>query len=280
MDFFGAQEQARRQTRRLIVLFVMAVVTVIVAVYAAVMLIFIGSGERQTLSLWDPDLFLIISAVTTLFIAGGSLYKTSALASGGGEAVAEALGGRRVSRASEDLLERRLLNVVDEMAIASGVATPKVFILDDEPGINAFAAGFSTQQAAVAVTRGTLEQLSRDELQGVIAHEFSHILNGDMRLNLRLIGILHGILLLALLGRIILRNTGRSRSKNGGGIVFFGLALLVIGYIGVFFGNLIKAAASRQREFLADASAVQFTRNPEGIGGALKKIGGFEQSSI
>jgi len=279
MDFFGAQEQARRQTRWLIVLFVMAVTAVIVAVYLA-MIVVIGADGEQPLSLWNGSLFLAVAAATSLFIAGGSLYKISALASGGGESVAESLGGRLVSRASGDFLEKRLLNVVDEMAIASGVPAPKVFILDDEHGINAFAAGFTTQQAVVAVTRGTLEQLSRDELQGVIAHEFSHILNGDMRLNLRLIGILHGILLLALIGRILLRGGGRGRSKNGGGILFFGLALLAIGYIGVFFGNLIKAAASRQREFLADASAVQFTRNPDGIGGALKKIGGFEQSAI
>jgi Zn-dependent protease with chaperone function len=279
MDFFGAQEQARRQTRWLIALFVMAVTAVIAAVYLA-MIVVIGTGGEQPLSFWNPGLLLAVAAVTTLFITGGSLYKISALASGGGESVAKSLGGRQVLRASGDLHEMRLLNIVDEMAIASGVPTPKVFILDDEHGINAFAAGFSTQQAVVAVTRGTLEQLSRDELQGVIAHEFSHILNGDMRLNLRLIGILHGILLLALIGRILLHGGGRGRSKNGGGIVFFGLALLAIGYIGVFFGNLIKAAASRQREFLADASAVQFTRNPDGIGGALKKIGGFEQSAI
>ncbi|HEY0634549.1 MAG TPA: M48 family metallopeptidase [Gammaproteobacteria bacterium] len=281
MDFFGAQAQARRQTRRLIVLFILAVLAVIGAVYLAVMAIFFTSGEAEHFSLWEPQLLLLIAGGTSLLIGGGSLYKISALASGGGESVAEAMGARQVARATTDPMERRLLNVVDEMAIASGVPPPKVFILDEEPGINAFAAGFSTQQAVVAVTQGCLEQLSRDELQGVIAHEFSHILNGDMRLNLRLIGILHGILLLALLGRVILDHAhGSSRSKNGGGVVFFGLALLVIGYIGVFFGNLIKAAASRQREFLADASAVQFTRNPGGIGGALKKIGGFEQSQI
>lgn len=279
MDFFGAQAHARRQTRWLVALFVMAVVAIVVAVYVAVAVVMGTTGERPD-SLWNPGLFVAVAVATTLFIAGGSAYKISALASGGGESVAEALGGRQVLRASGDLLERRLLNVVDEMALASGVSTPKVFVLDDEQGINAFAAGFTTQQAVVAVTRSALEQLSRDELQGVIAHEFSHILNGDMRLNLRLIGILHGILLLALIGRIMLRGAGRSRSKNSGGIVFLGAALLAIGYIGVLFGNLIKAATSRQREFLADASAVQFTRNPNGIGGALKKIAGFEQSAI
>lgn len=281
MDFFGAQEQARRQTRRLVFLFLLAVIGVIAALYFAALAIFAASGEAKELSLWNRDLFLTVSVVTTLFIAAGSLYKIAALSSGGGEVVAEMLGGRRVMRGTDDILEQRLLNVVDEMAIAAGVPVPKVYILDEEQGINAFAAGFTTQQAVVAVTRGTLEQLSRDELQGVVAHEFSHILNGDMRLNLRLIGILHGILLLALLGRVILENSRASRrSKNAGGIFLFALALLVIGYIGVFFGKLIKAAASRQREFLADASAVQFTRNPGGIAGALKKIGGFDSSAI
>lgn len=281
MDFFGAQAQARRRTRRLVLLFLLAVVGVIFSVYLAVGLIFVAGGEVAPATLWNPELFLSVAAVTALLISGGSFYKIAALASGGGVAVAESLGGRLVSRSTTEPLEKRLLNVVDEMALASGVVTPKVFILDNETGINAFAAGFSPQEAVVAVTRGCLEQLSRDELQGVVAHEFSHILNGDMRLNLRLIGMLHGILLLALMGRVILNNTrSASRSKNGGGIVFFGLALLIIGYIGIFFGNLIKAAASRQREFLADASAVQFTRNPDGIGGALKKIGGFEGSKL
>ncbi|WP_303908784.1 M48 family metallopeptidase, partial [Thiohalomonas denitrificans] len=177
-------------------------------------------------------------------------------------------------------LERRLLNVVDEMAIASGVPVPQVVVLDQEHGINAFAAGSSPNEAAVAVTRGTLERLDRDELQGVIAHEFSHIFNGDMRLNLRLIGVLHGILLLSLMGRAILYGAGRSRGRNAGGVLVLGIALLVVGFLGVLFGRLIKAAVSRQREYLADAAAVQFTRNPDGIGGALRKIAGVEDSLV
>ena len=179
-----------------------------------------------------------------------------------------------------DPVERRLLNVVEEMALASGVPVPPVFLLDDEEGINAFAAGFSPSDAVIGVTRGCAEQLTRDQLQGVIAHEFSHILNGDMRLNLRLIGVLHGILLMGLVGRELLRIAGsrrrRQRSRRTTAALYLlliGLAFMVLGFLGVFFGNLIKAAVSRQREYLADASAVQFTRNPEGIAGALKRIG-------
>ena len=198
----------------------------------------------------------------------------------GGTVVAERLGGRRVFPNTIDPAERRLLNVVEEMALASGVPVPPVFLLSEEQGINAFAAGYSPSDAVVGVTRGCAEQLTRDELQGVVAHEFSHILNGDMRLNMRLIGVLHGILLMGLIGRELLR----LGAFGGGGalatkttapphLLVIGLAFMIIGFLGLFIGNLIKAAVSRQREYLADASAVQFTRNPEGIAGALKRIG-------
>jgi Zn-dependent protease with chaperone function len=214
-------------------------------------------------------------------ILGGSFYKIAQLA-GGGTVVAERLGGRRVYPNTTDATERRLLNVVEEMALASGVPVPPVFLLNDERGLNAFAAGFSPSDAVIGVTRGAAEQLSRDELQGVMGHEFSHILYGDMRLNLRLIGVLHGILLLGLVGREILRivargGGGSSRSRKNNGILYLlaiGLALVILGFLGSLIGNLIKAAVSRQREFLADASSVQFTRNPGGIAGALKRIGG------
>ena len=211
-------------------------------------------------------------------ITVGSLYKMAQLA-GGGTVVAERLGGRRVYPNTTDPVERRLLNVVEEMALASGVPVPPVFLLSEEQGINAFAAGYSPSDAVVGVTRGCAQQLTRDQLQGVVAHEFSHILNGDMRLNMRLIGVLHGILLMGLVGRELLRlvghsGGGRSRRNDGAApLLLIGLAFMVIGFLGLFIGNLIKAAASRQREFLADASAVQFTRNPEGIAGALKRIG-------
>jgi Zn-dependent protease with chaperone function len=192
------------------------------------------------------------------------------------------LGARPVPSATTDLQERRLLNVVEEIALASGTPVPRVFVLDNENSVNAFAAGFSTRDAVIGVTFGCLTQLTRDELQGVIAHEFSHILNGDMRLNLRLMGLLNGILIIGIIGYWIFRiatSTGRTasvgRKKGGSPVVFIlvGLAVMAIGYIGVFFGKLIKSAVSRQREFLADAASVQFTRNPDGIEGALKKIG-------
>jgi Zn-dependent protease with chaperone function len=290
MDFFAEQEVARRNTRWLVVLFLLAVLAIIVALY----LILVSvegyantSRMAQPIALWQPELFLLVAVSVSTVILLASLYKVTSLSSGGGVKVAEGLGGRLVHRATEDRLERRLLNVVDEMAIASGIPAPKVYILDEESGINAFAAGTTTSNAVVAVTRGTLEQLNRDELQGVVGHEFSHIFNGDMRLNIRLIGILHGILVLALIGRVILRGGSRgyrvrssSGKKGGGGIVVLALALMVIGYIGVFFGRLIKAAVSRQREFLADASAVQFTRHPAGLAGALKKIAGLDASQI
>jgi Zn-dependent protease with chaperone function len=291
MDFFGEQQAARRNSRWLVVLFALAVATIIITLY----LVLIGlinysatSRTAQPLLLWQPELFALIALGVSAVILLASLYKVVQLSSGGGAKVAESLGGRLVSRSTNDALERRLLNVVDEMAIASGIPAPKVYILDDEHAINAFAAGTSTNDAVVAVTRGTLEQLNRDELQGVVGHEFSHIFNGDMRLNIRLMGVLHGILFLALIGRVILRGGSRghrvssssSGKKGGGGIVLFALALFVIGYIGVFFGRLIKAAVSRQREFLADASAVQFTRNPSGIAGALKKIAGLDATRI
>lgn len=283
MDFFSAQDEARKNTKWLVLMFTLAVVSIIFMLYLAVV---VAASYSNTVSMteatqwWQPELFFTIAAVTSAVILLGSLFKTLSLARGGGVAVAESLGGRLVSRATGDALEKRLLNVVDEMAIASGVPVPKVYVLDEEGTINAFAAGVDTHSAVIAVTRGCLEQLTRDELQGVVAHEFSHIFNGDMLLNIRLIGILHGILLLALAGRMILRGGGRSRSRNAGGVVAAGLALVVVGYTGLFFGRVIKAAVSRQREFLADAAAVQFTRNPSGLAGALKKIGGFADKRI
>src|SRR6185369_16424632 len=236
-------------------------------------------------TLWQPGVLLAVSAGTLLVVGFASLYKWNEYSSGG-FAVAESVGARCVDPHTTDTRERRLLNVVEEMAIASGVPVPAVYLLHDEPAINAFAAGLTTSDAVVCVTRGTMEKLTRDELQGVIGHEFSHILNGDMRLNLRIGAIVFGILVLGLAGRGILwslQNVRVSRGKNSGGLVvailFAGVALLIIGYVGYFFGRLIQAAVSRQREFLADASAVQFTRNPGGLTGALKKIGGYALGS-
>ena len=285
MNFFQSQDDARQNTKRLVFFFALAVIGLIVITNVLVMLLFgfLGNAEEQlTLDAvsnqFDWRTFLTIGALVSAVILCGSIYKTLSLSSGG-VGIAESLGGRLLDHSTTDLHERKVLNVVEEMAIASGTPVPPVYLLDDEEGINAFAAGFSAGDAVIGVTRGTIAFLSREELQGVIAHEFSHILHGDMRLNIRLIGILHGILLIGLIGYYILRSTGRSRSKDSGAILGLGIGLLVIGYTGTFFGNLIKASVSRQREFLADASAVQFTRNPAGIAGALKKIGGYDLGS-
>jgi Zn-dependent protease with chaperone function len=290
-NFFDQQDAARRRTGLLIFEFVLAVAAIIVTVYLAVSVLLLAGGEKgQAGALFDPVRLTAVSTVVALVIALGSLYKIIALREGGA-AVARLLGGRLVDPASSVLEERKLLNVVEEMALASGTPVPPVYVLDDEAGINAFAAGFSPRDAVVSVSRGALNHLTRDELQGVVAHEFSHLLNGDMRLNLRLMGLLHGILLIALIGQLLLRFTGtgryETRSRNdrdskrdsGLALFLFGLALVAIGWAGVFFGRLIKCAISRQREYLADAAAVQFTRNPDGIAGALKKIGGLAAGS-
>jgi Zn-dependent protease with chaperone function len=285
MDFFQHQDTARRNTTRLVVFFALAVLCLIVITNLLVMILFgFLNTPEEGISLafiaqqFEWETFFIIGAVVSLVIMGGSAWKTMALA-GGGTSVAQSLGGRLISQNTTDLHERKALNVVEEMAIASGTPVPPVYLLDDEEGINAFAAGYTPSDAVIGVTRGTIAYLTREELQGVIAHEFSHILHGDMRLNIRLIGILHGILLIGLIGYYILRSMRGGSSKNAGAVLGLGLGLMVIGYAGTFFGNLIKASVSRQREFLADASAVQFTRNKDGIGGALKKIGGHVMGS-
>jgi Zn-dependent protease with chaperone function len=287
MNFFEHQDRARRNSRRLVLLFLLAVVLIVLAVNLAVSLCLFsffeaGFGENSlTASLKAHG---IVSGITLLVIAGASWYRMSKLRSGG-DRVALDLGGVWVDPDSQDPVLRRLCNVVEEMSIASGVPTPHIYVLEAEKGINAFAAGYSVEDAAIAVSRGALDQLTRDELQGVIAHEFTHILNGDMRMNIRMMGILYGILAISVIGRGFLHSGGRRRSvihnqkQGGGGGHILGLALLLVGYIGVFFGRLIKAGVSRQREFLADAHAVQFTRNPDGIGGALKKIGGLGAGS-
>lgn len=283
MDFFEHQDKARRSTKRLVIYFIAAVVLIVVSVYLVCALIFLrGQVAGDPAALWNSELFLAVTTGVIAVVCFGSLYKINQLREGGG-AVARMLGGRLISPTPADLDEKKLRNVVEEMSLAAGVPVPEIYVLDDEEGINAFAAGHGTADAAVAVTRGTMEILNRDELQGVIAHEFSHILNGDMRLNLRLMGFIHGILCLAIVGRILLNTSSSRRSssdrKGGNPLPLFGIALLIIGGIGVLFGKLIKSAVSRQREFLADASAVQFTRNPLGLAAALKKIGGLGAGS-
>ncbi len=283
MDFFDRQAAARKSSKLLVVFFVIGVLGIAVSVglLASWGMMKMEAGYNPVM---DTSIIYKVGGATLILILLGSLFKTMSLGAGG-SAVARSLGGHRINPDSADIHERVLLNIVEEMSIACGIAVPEVYMLEDEHGINAFAAGRTTSDAVIGVTRGCVRRLTRDELQGVIAHEFSHILNGDMRLNLRLIGLLFGILMIALCGRAALHAMPRSSSRNKDDgkaqmvILLIGVALLIIGYLGVLMANLIKAAVSRQREFLADASAVQFTRNPQGIGGALKKIGGFAEGS-
>jgi Zn-dependent protease with chaperone function len=277
VDFFERQDKARRNTTLLVFYFALAIICLVSAVDLAVALIFgvisVEDSTGQPSDLWTALNVMSAATIGTLaIISVGSVSKTLQLSSG--SAVAELLDGRLISSNTTDLNERRLLDVVEEMSIASGVPVPQVFVMEEENGINAFAAGHSPSDAAISVTRGALRYLSRDELQGIIAHEFSHILNGDMRLNVRLMGLIFGILCLTVIGRVLIRTRGR---KNP--LPLLGFALIIIGWAGVFFGRLIQAAVSRQRECLADASSVQFTRNPSGLAGALKKIGALEQGS-
>lgn len=278
MDFFARQDKARRHTKLLVFYFILAVLLIIASVYLAILLVFTGLSHRAVFGDWH--LLAYVAMGTLAVIVCGSLFKLAELG-GGGKTVALSLGGRLVPADTTDLDERKLLNVVEEMAIAAGLPVPQVYVLDQERAINAFAAGHTPGDAIIGVTRGCMKQLSRDELQGVIGHEFSHILNGDMRLNIRLIGIVFGILCITVIGRILLysgyRSSYRLGARNRGSnnaLPLLGLLLIAIGAIGVFFGRLIQAAVSRQREFLADASSVQFTRNPAGLSGALQKLGG------
>jgi Zn-dependent protease with chaperone function len=287
MDFFEQQDQARKKTGLLVLYFVLAVLGTLVAVYAAVLLIYFKINQVEAVSSWwHPQVFAGVVGGTLFIIFLGWSFKIYELAQGGA-AIATMLGGRPLSSTTTNPDEKKLLNIVEEMALASGIPVPPVYLLDQETGINAFAAGYTPSSAVIGVTRGSIQQLTRDELQGVIGHEFSHILNGDMRLNIRLISLAAGILALATVGYWIVRVTAQGRVSNdsgknknpAGALVLLGLALLIIGYIGVFFANLIKAAISREREFLADASAVQFTRNPDGLSGALAKIAGWKSGS-
>lgn len=287
MNFFKAQDKARKNTRQLIFLFILAVISLIALTNLLFIgtLAFLGSSEEEPflpifMNSFDLNTIIVISISVSLLVIIGSLFKIYDL-SKGGSAIAEMLGGQLVPQSTDKPEERKLLNIVEEMSIAAGMPIPQVYVLK-ESSINAFAAGQSHNNSVIGVTRGTLSQLSRDELQGVIAHEFSHILNGDMKLNLRLIGVLHGILLIGILGEQIINSIRYSSGKKdgAGAIIVVALGLMFIGYAGTFFGKWIKSSVSRQREFLADASAVQFTRNKDTIAGALKKIGGMDEGSL
>lgn len=301
MDFFEAQARAKRRTGPLVALFCLAVAGTIAALYFAFVGCTaylglranshgggleaypgVGLGADGPIEWWQPGALIAVSLLVIPTVLFSALYKWSQLRAGG-PAVAADVGGRPVPPDTKDPRERTLLNIVEEMSIAAGLPAPAVYVLPNESAINAFAAGYTRSDAAVAVTRGTLERLNRDELQGVVAHEFSHILNGDMRLNTRLVSLLYGILSIVIIGRGFLRSSfylarsSDSSNKNGAGIaipvMLAGLVLVVIGGLGLLFARLLQSAVSRQREYLADAAAVQFTRNPAGLSGALKKVG-------
>jgi Zn-dependent protease with chaperone function len=294
-DFFERQSVARRKTKLLLCYFLPSVALTIVGIYFVVVfaLAFHGFHYRRHQyinnvihpSVIDWHLFATVAAITILSVTLAAIYKAQQLAAGG-SAVAAVLGGRRVNNSTTDVNERQLLNVVEEMAIASGVSVPEVFVISDEYCINAFVAGHDAKDAALGVTEGALRTLDRDELQAVVGHEFSHLLNGDMHLNLWLMSFLYGILFISLTGKFLINCSAwdddcrlRRRSRGEGGIVMLGAGLFAIGSIGYFFGRLIKCAVCRQRECLADAAAVQFTRNPLALAGALKKIGGLVYGS-
>ena len=303
MDFFEHQERARQATGGLIFLYVLFVIAIVATLHALVSFVYflVLTNETVPNEYASPiDFLSVVTSPTILFGTAGTvaaiilvatLVKLASLSQGGSK-VAESLGGREVSLSTTDLQERRLLNIVEEMALASGVSMPRVFVMDSETGINAFAAGFSPKDAAIAVTRGALGLFNRDELQAVIGHEFSHILNGDMRLNIRMIGVLSGIICISLIGNIIMRigNTilrssspRRNKKDNSSaialGLLLVGAAIWIIGSVGVLCSRIMQAMITRQRELLADASSVQFTRNPDAMASALKLIGAFSGGS-
>jgi Zn-dependent protease with chaperone function len=276
LTFFEHQSLARRNSRVMVALFLLAVAAIVVTVDLVVGVIYLLAGDVPVdagLAGVPRGVFTLGALATIAIIAVVSLWNIVGLA-GGGAKVARMLGGRKVTLDTREPLERRFVNIVEEMAIASGVRVPEAWVIDDEPGINAFSAGWTVSGAVVGVTRGTLERLTRDELQGVIGHEFSHILNGDMGLNIRMIGVLAGIVAIGSIGGFIMRGAfeGADDIRAALFLFFVGLIVFTIGYTGLFFARLIKASVSRQREFLADASSVQFTRNPDGIAGALDQI--------
>ena len=295
MNFFERQDNARATTFRLTILFIIAIFAICTTLHfvgAFIWMVFNSSSEANPSYvdfLLDPEIIGIDFLVVGGLVLFSSLWKSSEVASAGIDGVARSIGGTQVYRGTDKPWERRLYNVVEEMAIAAGVPVPTVYIMEHEYGINACAFGESPEKAGICVTRGALDVLSRDELQGVIGHEFSHIVNSDVKLNVRLIGVLFGIEVLSIVALYVMKSlrfstsSNRNEKNSGGGLIvvifIVCLALFIIGQVGVFFGNLIRAAISRQREYLADASAVQFTRNPAGIAGALKKIGGLAEGS-
>ncbi|HEY4339042.1 MAG TPA: M48 family metallopeptidase [Steroidobacteraceae bacterium] len=296
MDFYAYQAKARRQSRYFVVIFMAAVAAVVIGLDAVIFTVLAArssaasyggqygdaSADPLQFAMRNPDVAFVVSVLIIGVIALASLFKSAQLR-GGGAVVAQSLGGVRVERDTADPARKRLRNIIEEMSIASGVPVPEIYVLEQEPAINAFAAGHTPANACITVTQGALDHLDRDELQGVIGHEFSHILNGDMRLNIQLMGAIFGLLVIAIIGRLVFNfapRGGNDRDRRGGlGWVGVGLAAIALGYLGLLAGRILQAAVSRQRERLADASAVQFTRNTTGLKGALLKIAALEEGS-
>ncbi len=274
MDFFSQQEKAKRYTKVLLLYFLMAIALIVVAVNIVIYYFFMFVElYPYTASDWFSNgMVYYVSAASCLLVLSGSFFRWLKLKSGG-HSVAAMVGAKRLNLHTSDARQRQLINVVEEMSIASGVPVPGLYVLESESGINAFVAGYLPTEAVMVVTAGAIEHFTRDEMQGVVAHEFSHILNGDMQINIRLMAMLAGILMISSVGRLLMSGRNRQhRGRESGGLVVLGFLLLSVGYIGVFFGRIIKSGVSRQREFLADAASVQFTRNPKGIASALNKI--------
>lgn len=292
MNFFENQKRARQNTTRLVVLFALAVLGTAIAVHLTFVFFYLyfhrdpafrnafDLGFWEMLGVVPPILRWLLLGGTAGFIVFLSLARLYMLRQGGGQAIADLFNVKRLMPHSADVKEKMLFNVVEEMSIASGTPMPPVYVIEDEQGINAFAAGYAPTDSVLAFSRGCVEHLSRDELQGVVGHEMSHVFHGDARINVQISGWLYGILCVSNLGRSMMRVRSSSRSKGRGQVFLIGLALNIIGLVGYFFGRLIQSAISRQREFLADASAVQYTRNPLGIAGALKKILDFPTGSV
>lgn len=293
MNFWEHQEDARRRTKRLIALYVaLLLLLALLAGFAfdVIWLAFVQetgfTHSSSAISLFaQPELYL--GALALLGLVGLLCLFSPASLSSGGRSVAESLRCTLVPPQAVNSGQRRLLNVVEEMALASGTPVPPVYILENEPGINAFAAGCTINDAVIGVTQGAVDNLTRDELQAVIAHEFSHICNGDMKLDLRFAQLLFGLMCLSDFSGAVLRgvsrsSSGRSRNRDGGKAVailmMLALVVWLAGVVMAFVGNIIQAAVNRQREFLADASSVQFTRN-NALSSALKKIGSLAHGS-
>jgi Zn-dependent protease with chaperone function len=273
-SFWDQQEHAKARTGRLLISFAVALSALVLSIYIPLSLLLnIRSLSLSSFDwLWNPVLFLFTAGPILLIIGIGTLVEFVKL-SKGGPALAKQLRAQPLTDpASHE--EKLLTNVVEEIAIASNITPPPIFILDKAPDtINALVAGNTVDDAAIILTRGCLNYLTRDELQAVVAHEFSHVFNGDMKLNLRTAALVFGVTSIAIVGgEILIPDDIEGGCLTLAVCLTLGLPLLILGLTGTFFGKLIQRAVCREREYLADASAVQFTRHPDALASALNKI--------